>query len=64
MKREQKETGLRDQIWNIAASALPSLIQVHVRKVRHRAATIVINQKQGQKEALAQLWPQESLPCP
>lgn len=55
MKREQRETDLRDQIWNIAPSPLPSLmvIQAHVKKAKHRAATAVINQKQGQKEALS-----------
>lgn len=40
------------------------VIQAHMEKVKHRAATIVINQKQGQKEAVSQLWLQESLPCP
>lgn len=55
MKREQRETDLRDQIWNIAPSPLPSLmvIQAHMKKAKHRAVTAVINQKQGQKEALS-----------
>lgn len=55
IKRDQKEAGLRDQICNLAPCPLPSLmvIQAQVKKVRHRAATIVISQKQGQKEALA-----------
>lgn len=47
--REQREAGLRNQIWNIAPSPLPSfmVIQAHVKKAIHRAATTVINQKQA-----------------
>lgn len=43
---------------------LAKVIQAHVKKVKHRAAIIVIKQKQGQEEAPSQLWPQESLSCP
>lgn len=65
MKKEQEEAGLRDQIWNIAPSPLPSLmvIQAHGKKVRHRSGTTVISQTRPKGGSLPTLA-QETLPCP
>lgn len=60
MKREQKEAGNLEHCFIFLAE----VIQAHVKKVKHRAVTIVIKQKQGQEETPSQLWPQESLSCP